>query len=53
MNWEKLESPARATFKNTNFKSLCELSRTWKYRMSPRLKSPNFKSLDELGKGMS
>ena len=41
MNWEKLGVPARATFKNPNFKSLFELSKTWKYSVSPRYKSPN------------
>ena len=28
MNWEKLTIPARATFKNPNFQSLCELGKT-------------------------
>ena len=52
MNWEKLRSPARATFKNPNFKSLGELSKTWKCSLSPRFESPNFESIDELGKVM-
>ena len=49
MNWEKLRSSDRATFKNPNFQSLCELRKTWKYRLRSRIKNPNFESLDELG----
>ena len=50
MNWEKMGSPARATFKNPNFKPLCKLSKTWNYRLCSIFKSPNFESIDELGK---
>ena len=53
MNWEKLAMLARATFKNRNFQSLCELGKTWKYSLSPRIKSSNFESIDELGNVMS
>ena len=53
MNWEKLRCLARATFKNPNFKSVCELSKTWMYSLSPGIKSSNFESIDELGKVMS
>ena len=53
MNWEKLIIPARATLKNSNFQSLRGLEKTWKYSLSARIKSPNFESIDELGKAMS
>ena len=49
MNWEKLTIPARATFKNPNSQSLCELGKTWKYSLCPRIKSPNFERIAELG----
>ena len=45
INWEKLRSPARATFKNPNFQfqvfpnSQNELGKTWKYSLRPRFKS--------------
>ena len=32
MNREKLRVPARATFKNPNFQSFCELGKTWKHK---------------------
>ena len=41
MNWEKLRGPARATFNNPNFQSLCELGKIWKDSLKPRLKCPN------------
>ena len=41
MNWEKLRGPARATFNNPNFQSLCELGKIWKYSLKPRLKCSN------------
>ena len=47
MNWEKVRSLARVTFKNPNFRSLCELGKTWKYSLRPRFKSPNFEFIDE------
>ena len=50
MNWEKLTILAIKSFKNPNFQSLCELRKTWKYSLSPRFKTLNFKSTDELGK---
>ena len=53
MNWENLSIPATATFKNRNFWSLCELGKSWKYNLSPRFKSLNFESADELGKVVS
>ena len=46
MNWEKIIIPARTTFKNPNFQPLCELGKTWKYSLSPRIKSPYFESID-------
>ena len=58
MNWGKLKRPVIATFKNSNFQSLCELEKTWKdslrlriltFLLRPRFKSPNFESIDELG----
>ena len=49
MNWEKLRSPGRATFKNPNFQSLCELGKTCKNSQRLRFKSSNFESIDELG----
>ena len=49
MNWEKLRSSARATFKNPNIQSLCELGKTWKYSLRPRFKILNFESIDEFG----
>ena len=49
MNWEKSTISAGATFKNPSF-NLCELGKTWKYSLSPRFKTPNFESIDELGK---
>ena len=49
MNWGKLRSPARATFKNSNLRSLCELGKTWKYSLRPIFQNPNFASIDELG----
>ena len=33
MNWEKLGSPARATFKNPN--SLCQMGKSSKYSLRP------------------
>ena len=48
MHWKVLISPARTTFKNSNFQSLCQLGKTWKYSLRPRFKSPNFESIDEL-----
>ena len=48
----KLRSPARATLKNPNFQFLCELEKTCKYSQRTRFKSPNFESIDELGKIM-
>ena len=53
MNWEKLICPARATYKNPNFRSLCEFGKTGKCSLRPRFKSPNFESIDELRKVMS
>ena len=53
MIWEKFRVPARATFRNPNFQSLCELGKTWKYALSPRFNSPNFECIDELRKVMS
>ena len=35
MNWEILNSSARATFNNPDFKSLYELRKTWKYSPKP------------------
>ena len=45
--------PAMTTIKNPNFQSLCELGKTWKYSLSPRIKSLNFESIDVLGKIIS
>ena len=45
---EKLRSPAKATFNNPNFQYFFELGKTWKYSLRPRLKGPNFESIDEL-----
>ena len=45
MNWEKLRSPARATFKDSNFLSLCELGKTWKHSLRPRFQRPNLNLL--------
>ena len=42
-----MRSPARATFKNPNFQSLCELGKTWMCNLSPRFTSPNFESIDK------
>ena len=53
MNWKRLRSLAWATFKNTNFQSLCKLGKTWNYSQRHRLLSPNFESIDESGKVMS
>ena len=53
MNSEKMVSPAGATFKNPNLKSLWELSETWGYSLGSRFKSPSFEPIDELGKVMS
>ena len=50
MNWRKLRSPARATFKNPNLRSLCELGKIWKDSLRPIFQNPNFASIDELGK---
>ena len=41
-------SPVRGTFKNPNFRSLCEFSQ-W-YSGRPKFKSPNFESIEALGK---
>ena len=49
MNWEIL----RATFKNPSFQSHSELEKTWNYRLSPKFKGPNVKSVAELKKVMS
>ena len=45
VNWEKLWSPAGATFKNPNVQSLCELGKS----LRPRFKIPNIEFIDELG----
>ena len=37
MDWEEVRSPARAAFKNPNFRSFCELEKTWKYSLKPTL----------------
>ena len=47
MNWGKLTSLARRTFKNPNFKSVCEMPRTSKCSLTRRFKSPNFESVDD------
>ena len=52
MNWEKLRVPAKATFRNPNFQSFCEMGKTWQYNLSPKFISPNFESIDELRKVM-
>ena len=36
MNWENLRAPVGATFKNSNFQSLCKLGKTKEYNVSPR-----------------
>ena len=48
MNFEKLTIPAGTKFKNLNFWSLWKLGKTWKYSLSPRFRSSNFESIDEL-----
>ena len=53
MNSEKLRSPASTTFKNANFRSVCELEKTRRYSLRPKFQSPNFESVDELGKIVS
>ena len=53
MNWKKLRNPARATFKNPNFQSICKLEKFLKYSLGLKFKSRNSKSMDELGKAMS
>ena len=50
MNWEKLRSPARATFKNPNFQSFCELGENSKYSLRATFRNRNFESKDELRK---
>ena len=50
MNWEKLKRPAKASFKNSNFQSLCQLEKIWKFSLRPRFQSPNFEFIYELGK---
>ena len=45
-NWRR--NPARAIFKNSKF-SLW-VGKTWRYRLRPTLKNPNFESMDELNK---
>ena len=51
MNWEKLRSLIRATFKNPNFQSFCELGKSLKYSL--RSTFENFESKDELKKATS
>ena len=43
----KLTIQAEVRFKNPNFQFFCELEKNWKYSMSPRIKCPNFESVDE------
>ena len=45
MNWEKMRSPAKATFKNPNFQFLLELEKLCKYSQRPTFQSPNFVSM--------
>ena len=45
INWEKLRSSAKVTFKIT--RSFCELETTWKNSLRPTLGNPNFASMDE------
>ena len=51
MNWEKLRSSARLTFKTA--KSFCELETAWKYSLRLTLKNLSFAPMDELGKIIS
>ena len=53
MNWEKLGSPDRGTFKNPNFWDLFESTKTLKYILIPRFQSPNFEYIDKLKKVVS
>ena len=53
INWEKLRNPARATFKNPNFRDLCVLEKNWKYSLRQRFQSRNFECVNELEKVMT
>ena len=56
MNWEKLRSPAGATCKNLNSRSLCERvckNLELQPKTIPRFQSLNFESIDEWGRVMS
>ena len=53
MDMEKLKIRSRATFRNLNIQSLCELGKMWKYSLCPRIESPKFESIGELGKIIS
>ena len=49
MNWEKLGSPARATFKNPKL----SLSHGKIFKVQSKTNTPNFESMDKLGKCLS
>ena len=53
MNWEKLKSPTRATFKNPNFQFSCELAKSLKYSPRPAFNNSNFESNNELIKAIT
>ena len=48
LNWEKLRSPARATFKNPKISLL--IGKNVKVYPKTNTANPNFESMDELGK---
>ena len=51
MNWEKLRSPAVATFKDP--KISLWIGNNLEVRLRPTLKNPNFTSMDEFGEIIS
>ena len=42
MNWEKLRSPTKATFENSNFQFPGQLGKLWQQSLRPAFKSVSF-----------
>ena len=47
------KSQPRPIFKNPNFKTLCELGKTWKQTLKPIFKNLKFESVDQFEKGIT
>ena len=53
MNLEKLRSPARATFKNPNFQSFCELGKKLKVQPKTKIEKSQFQIYRYIGSHVS